>query len=454
MTRIILAFALVLALTACQKEALPNAATEITPGGISYTFVKMDDQKDVAVQIAWPTDWGWRGGNNQTVPYVGADLILSGGAKGYAAGEVVELFADLKAQATLSTTVDQIYGQLIFEKANIDEPVKIANAHLLAPTLDEAWFERIRDQWKKKIAENLAQPQTMGFTAIRDAVFGDQPIRAAISLDQPEMFDTLNLSEISIWHKETFTRKPDAIVVAGEISVEQANQIVDGLFAGLPEGGRSLTKAATANFKPRRILLHVPMAKTANLSFIGQMPPTRGGKEFEDIMLIQALGGDDQSPLFTAVRTGLRASYGYSSGLDGFSRDNRFMVMTGEVDVSKLAEAETIVRKTYGEFLLSGPSGDISLRTPQFSANLKETLEHCDSMAFSVLVALLDGFPASRILGLQSELERITTESLKERLETAFPRTSELLMVAVSPDANALPGACVITSPQEASNCQ
>ena len=454
MIRVFITLILVLSLAGCQKEERPNASTQTTSGGMTYTFIQMDDQKDISVQIAWPTDWAWQSGANQAVPYVGAELMLAGGAKDYPAGQVVELFADLKARAFLSPTADHIYGQLDFEKANMDEPVKIANAHLVAPTLDETWFTRTRDGWKKRIVEETAKPETMGYNSMRWAMFGDQPLRVSLSLDAPGIFDSVTTKEIAQWHKETFTRKPDAVVVAGEISVKEANAIIDGLFAGLADGGRQMKRDAKANFAPKRILLHVPTATTSNLSFTGQLPPTRLGKEFEDLFLVSALGGDDQSALFTAVRTGLRATYGYSAGLGAFTRDNRFMVMSGAIETSKLAEAEKIIAKAYSDFLNTGLSGDLAPRKSTLFGGLDDNYKHCDSLAATALQALIDGSDVSRPLKLKTEVEAITEGSLKERLSTAFPRPDQFVVVAVSPDANALPGACLITRPQDAVNCK
>ncbi|MCX7351402.1 MAG: hypothetical protein NTZ54_18430, partial [Alphaproteobacteria bacterium] len=50
-------------------------------------------------------------------------------------------------------------------------------------------------------------------------------------------------------------------------------------------------------------------------------------------------------------------------------------------------------------------------------------------------------------------LANVTDESVMKRLQGAFPKPAELTVMAVSPDANALPGACVITAPEQAVNC-
>ena len=184
------------------------------------------------------------------------------------------------------------------------------------------------------------------------------------------------------------------------------------------------------------------------------MPPTREGSEFEDILLASALGGDDKSVLFDAVRTGLRASYGFGAGLDAYSRDLRVIVLSGEVETAKLAEAETVVRNAYSEFVNAAKLGDLTARKEPFKVNVEQTATLPGPASFSALMAILDGQDPNLALTLPSILDKVTDATIKARAAAAFPKAEELIVLAVSPDAAALPGACVITSPAEAANCR
>ena len=184
------------------------------------------------------------------------------------------------------------------------------------------------------------------------------------------------------------------------------------------------------------------------------MPPSRDGKEMEDAILSAALGGNDRSVLFKVVRTDLRAAYGFNAGVGSFTRDIRVLSMRGEVETAKLAETELAVRKAYAEYLLSGPSGDLGLWKAPFAENSDKLKQSPDSLASTALSSMLDNQPASRSLNLGNELKAVTAETLNARLKQAFPKPDGFLMIAISPDANALPGACVVESIQEVSKCQ
>ena len=453
MTRILFLFATLLALAACKDDG-PTASVETSPGGIAYTLLHMPEHEDVTIHIAWPTDWAYRPETNKATPVVGTQLILAGGADGYPAGDVGERFADLNSEGNIYVAVNgHAIGELTFERDRMDETIAIANAHLRAPTLDQMWFDRIRDGIAANMAEAQAQPAHAGFDAARWAVFGAQPLRNALSLDEPGVFDNLTREDVVSWHSETFTRTPEAIVIAGGIDAADAGAAIDELLRGLPDASRSVTQEAALDYTARRILLHIPEAQTTTLSFIATLPATRLGGETEDLILIHALGGDDQSVLFEAVRTELRASYGFGAGMANYTRDHRILFLSGEVETAKLADAEQVVRDAYADFRQSGPSGELEPRKAPLAAHFAELPDFVVDQARSELQSALDGFETGRSLRLTDELQAVTKGTLMDRLSSAFPDAQDFIVIAVSPDADALPGACVIRSPAEAADC-
>ena len=453
MTRILILFATLLALAACKEDG-PTASVETTPGGIEYTLLHMPEHEDATIHIAWPTDWAYRAETNKAAPVVGTQLILAGGADGYPAGNVGERFVDLNSEGNIYVAVnDHVIGELNFERDRMDETIAIANAHLRAPTLDQMWFDRLREGAAVNMAEAQTQPAHAGFDAVRWAVFGSQPLRNALSLDEPGVLDNLTREDVVSWHSETFTRTPQAIVVAGRLDAADAGAAIDELLRGLPDASQTVTQETAPDYTAQRILLHIPEAQTSILSFIAPQPATRQGGEMEDLILIHALGGDEQSVLFEAVRTELRASYGFGAGMANYTRDHRILFMSGEVETAKLADAEQVVRDAYANFLQSGPSGELEPRKASLAANFAELPDFVVDQARSELQSALNGFETGRSLRLTDELQAVTEGTLMDRLSSALPQAQDFIVIAVSPDADALPGACVIRTPSAAADC-
>ncbi|AQU81341.1 MULTISPECIES: M16 family metallopeptidase [unclassified Halomonas] len=458
MIRLILLTVLIASLAACSaeeaNESTFSVSKEASPGGIDYTLIHMPGNNDVAVHVAWPTDWAYREDTNKAAALVGTELILTGGAQGYSAGEVGERLADLNAEGRLyGAASDHIIGELVFERDDINEVVEIANAHLGAPLLDQAWLNRINDGVGQIVTEERSQPAAAGFEAVRWAVFGEQPLRNALSLHDLNALDALTRDDIVAWHAETFTRSPEAVTVAGAIDAEAAGAALDALFEGLPEQTREVQQNVSVDFTPRRILLHMPEAEVSTLVFVASLPPTRKGSEFEDVILAHALGGDDQSILFEAVRNQLRASYAFGAGMDNYTREYRVLIMAGEIDTSKVAEAERVVGEAYTRFQKTGPEGDLADRKAPLERYLAEVTDFVVEQASNELQSALDGYEPGHTRQMTNQLEEITASSLNERLGTVFPNEEEFIVIAVSPEADALPAACVIAVPREAADC-
>lgn len=453
MTRLLIAVFALVTLVACQDDS-PTAEQATSPAGTEFTLITLPDHEDVSIQIAWPTDWAYRAETNKAAPFVGADLILAGGAEGFPAGEVVERFADLNSEGTVYAAVnDHVIGELTFERGNLDETIEIANAHLRAPTLDETWFNRIKDGAAQNMAQAQAQPAHAGFDAVRWAVFGEAPLRNALSLDDPETIEALTRDEIAAWHQETFTRNPETIVIAGDIDADTAGAALDALLNGLPDTEVFPNWETPIDFTPKRILLHQPDAEVTNLAFLALVPSTREGGELEDLILTHALGGGDQSALFEAVRTNLRASYAFGAGISNYTRQHRVLFMTGEVEDAKLADAETVVREAYEAFQSSELSGSLDDRKAPLGASFADLSEFVVDQARSELQSSLDGFPVGRSLQMSDELNAVTENSVIDRLQNDFPKVENFIVIAVSPNPDALPGACVIREPREAMDC-
>jgi len=440
-------------LAGTQKSVAAEASTEISPGGVEYVHLYMPDTEDVAIQIAWPTAWAMRDSVNQAVPYIGADLIMAGGATGFAPGEAAEIFLDLGAVGSLWVTSDALFGEILVPKENLDKAAEVAGVHLAQPTMNADWFGRIRDGFAASMAETLAQPATQGFDSLRWAVLGDTPLRLALSGDVSDI-EAARHDEVLRWHAETVTRTGAHVVVAGDINASDAGIAVDALMAGLPEPVASTTPKPVADFSPRRILLHLPDAPTSTLVFLGPLPPTREGGEIEDILLASILGGNDNSVLFDATRTTLRATYTFGAHIDAYARDLRVILLSGEVATEQLAAAENVVREAYAAFRDNVPVGDIEGLIAPFAAQVEVAASNPQSTAHAALMALLDGQDPGIAFRFREELDLVTDASLWLRASSSFPAPDRMIVVAVSPDATALPDACVITTPSEAVRCR
>lgn len=460
----IVAALLVLCLSACLTKQ--NTVTEeFSAGGLPFTLVHMPDNPRITIRIAWPSNWAGdsAGGSsdssavikerNQAVPYIGTELLFAGGAEGYPVGELDKRFDEINTEAFLSATVGHILGTIHFSPEHQNESIKTANAHLKSPSLDEQRFAQARDQLARQLAGVGASAEAQGFDALRWALFGTQPIREALSLDGRSEVASVTQAEVVAWAKTVFKRTGATIAIAGDLNPDDAGAALDALFEGLPQGHSTEYQSATADFSARRILMHVPESTTSTLSFIGKLPPLTDFAELEDMLLTVAITEHWKNGLAEADDEQIPARYRFGADFSAFTYEHRFILLTGQVEISEVADAEKQLRKAYQAFRTNLPIEDLQKIKEPYSVEFKKYLKNSGSMSNSVLMAKLNGMDPARSLDFQEELDSISKQSLSQRLQTAFPGVDDFIVLVDSPDKTALPNACVISEPSEALDC-
>lgn len=452
MTHRIMVCLLLLTLSACQsKENV--LSEELSTSGLPYTFTNMPGNSRISIFIAWPTNWYFDANNNPAVPHIGTRLLLAGGASNYPAGQVTERFSDMNSEGDLWTSADYIYGALHFSPKHLDETLKIANAHLRSPLFDQKWLERIRSQSAEQMNEHRKRAEVQGFEASRWAIFGNQSIRAGLSVREDNVIQAVTKADIANWAKSIFKRKGVFISIAGDLSSADASQAVDALFDGLPEGEAAAAGTAQLDMSPNKLLFHAPESATSTLTFIGKLPPSKDGSEFDDLLLIDALNGSIEDGIFGAVRTELRASYRYGASTEEYTTENRFLIMSGQIETSKIADAEKTIRKSYAEFRANPSIEELPKRKKKYEIEFKEDLKDTGSVAYDAMISKIRGMNPARALNLQAELDAVTVQSLEQRVKSAFPQSEEFIVVLSSADESALPDACVIKVAKDALDC-
>jgi len=457
MNRLIVGVA-VIALSACstiEKEGSREITSLTSPDGFEFTFMPVYERgvTDITVRIAWPTHWARTDGLNQAVPYAGTDLILSGGTATRKPGEIMETFNDFNAYGNFSASPDYVIGELGFPRNHLDETVEIASELLTNPQMDEQWLERIKQGFKTNQSNLYIESGNLMWSAARWAVLNDTPLLQALDVSDLDTIDAVTRDEILAWHGSTFTRVVKAITVTGAITKEDAGNVVDRLLEGLPEGEPMARSEDKADFSPVTVLLHLPDAEKTTMGIVGQLPPTSDGGDYEDLLAL-TLFGSSEGPLFQALRTELRATYGIQAGYTNYTRELRPFYLFGEVDTTQLAEVSQVAIATYENFRLNPDLTGLEELKLQVADDARKDALYVDVAARLMMEALLDGFDPVVLPAVHERFAAVTAQSIKTRLQEAFPPGSALMVMAVSPDPDALPGACVITAPNQAMNCR
>jgi predicted Zn-dependent peptidase len=282
-------------------------------------------------------------------------------------------------------------------------------------------------------------------------MLGDVPYTEHISLMDTGAILAVTPDDLVQWHSETLVRAGMRVAVAGPISAANAAAAVDALLANLPSGTAEITQPRPnfAQSPAKTILLHLPSAQKTTLALAAPLPPSGTDADAADLIGSSGLGGAENSLLFQAIRTDLRASYSMGAGLDNFSRAARILVMSGEVETASLAAAKEAALAAYAQMQTTAIAPEMLNRWRDLILEgLKDTVSRDSfAMATGMLEAQLDGVDPMTVQRLTDIFGAVTADAILSRYANDYPAPDEVWVLAVSNDANALPGACVITDP-------
>jgi len=455
MNNILLLAALILSLAACKTDANREVVLAETPDGHPFHFMPIyeDGVTDITITVAWPMDWAYEVNSNPAVPYVAAEAVLSGGTDDYAPQDVLELFNDNNSGGQLYVRANHVIGELSFPKEHIEAVVSIVGEMLESPQFNQPWIDRIKQGLSANQTQFQAQTANQMWAVARFAILGEEPLNDFLSLPNLAAIEDVGIDDLRRWHTETIVKDGLTIVVTGAISPADAGKAVDQLLSSLPNQQVTTAQSIQPDFSPRTILLHLPDAEKTTLGFVGQLPPTSVGGDLVDLLALNFFARSGSGPLFNAVRTELRASYGFQAGLTNYDRATRIMFIAGEVETAKLAEAAEVVLETYEAYRVTPDLTDFNEMRDGIAHATAQNVQFVDVAARTILELALDGRSAADAPRLGVVIESIMAVELKERLLSIFPSRSDLIIVAASPDASALPGACIVTKLEQIAQC-
>ena len=451
--RLLAAALAALLLIGCNEEV--ETGLHISPAGHSFAFLPLPLAKTVSVQVVWPMPWALDDAQNPVVPHLAVKMMLFGGSVDMPAQTLQSKVSELGAEAYLAASGVTLRTAVNAPPAALDQAVALTNSLLRTPALPVELLPEVREAAAASRTEVYARASERAFLALRMIVMKDQPSYSeSVSFADIGLINSVTLADVQNWHAQTVVSKGALIAVAGPVDVDAAGRAVDLLLAGLPDTAAPDTTILPMHMGPRRILLHVPAAKDALLAVIAPMPPTGDAGEMDDIIGSYLLGGDDQAMLAKSLTGQLGATGVFTAAIDAFSRKNRILVMSGQVKPDQIAVAEQAVITAYTRMATQPPDPtELARWTGKLATSLAAVENDAANRAGAMLESMLDGNNPMVILQLNAMLTKVTPESVQQRFATAYAPAADLIFVAISPDAAALPGACVILQPKDVLNC-
>lgn len=436
----------------------PVVAQEITkqqtPAGIEYWYQNMSDAKRTAVSMIWQHNLP-NGDAHITASRLAVQLMLKGGAGGKLPDTIIADFEDLDGGAKLFVQPREIRGFIVAPKSNLLNAAEISNDVLARPNFDKKWFARE----KKNLVDNASNQSNnsfgIGWKLSRAVMLGDHQYAQFWSLSPVEEIANLALDDVKGWHNNNFNIEGIKITVAGDAPPELIGLAIDRALEGLPRGVAGKSPALTnSNVPAATIVFHKPDLPKSLVLIFGKLPPAKAGKDVSLIIASGVLGLGKQSRLFKAVRSGLRAAYGFKATRVNFTRDTRVLAMHGEVETALLQKTLSEVEETYEEFRTSGIGFiEFPLAKRFYRQRIEAEKKKPTSVAYMMMELLQEQNPLSKLTNLEATIDGLDRTEVNAMIAETFPEYSAMLKIIVTPDAEIVEGACVITQIDQVQKC-
>ena len=285
------------------------------------------------------------------------------------------------------------------------------------------------------------------------ANWGDSPLYHLLTLPYLAVIDDVSVDMLRQWLEQTFTQSGLTIVVTGAISRQDAGSSVDTLLFDLPKGRVSPPHDVNVTIKPQTVFLHVPEAEKTTIGILGRLPPTSQGNDLTDRLALSHFSQSGSGPLFSALRTEQRASYGFQAGFFDYNRKNRRLFITGAVAAEQAADVAADIPEIYEEYRLDPNFETLADLQNGMVNQTQKNVGYVNIAARTILQLALDKRDPKIAPKLHNELKKLHTQDLKSRMETIFPPKSELAIFAAGPSKKGWSDACVISKIEALDEC-
>ena len=444
---------------ACSFLAVDAFAADIqqhvTPDGHVFHHFDMPEAERGTVVINWPAGLSEMDPDKAVTPRIAVNVMLNGGAGDRSADDLKADFEDLDAGSELRVQPDQVRGLILAPQDTWAEAAGIANDVIARPKMEQSTFLRERERMLDNSKGRINFIWGNAWTLARDIMLADHVTRNYWSLLPHDGIQAVTLDDVKAWRAAAMTTHGIEITSAGDASPEIVAKAIDTALSGLSDNAPpAIVPMPEMNFPGVTILYHAPEAEKSLIMVLGELPTGSEGKDFALNLGIGILGYGKQSRLFKAVRTSLRAAYRYGAWYDAFTRSRRIMAFGGEVDTELLAEALKQTEETYEEFRQEGVSWlEYQFGKRFYRDRLATSLTKSEEVAYLMMEARLDGLSDNHVPTIIEQLDDIERSDVNKFIAQEMPPFSQMLRIVVSPDPQAIAGACVIKNYNEWASC-
>jgi zinc protease len=335
--------------------------------------------------------------------------------------------------ATLAagSSTDLSYVAMRTLRKNMDPAFELVSDVLLNPAFAPAEIERIRNDRLTHILQQKDNPAVLAVKALFDTVYGATHPYGFLDVGTEESNQDITRDQIVQFYQAGYLAANSALVVAGDITESELNDLAEKYFAGWKGDEASPEILALGRAPSRRIVIVERPEAPQTVLRIGHVGSSRANPDYVALDVMNtALGG-----LFSSrINLNLREKHGYTYGASSafvFRRGpGPFLVGTAvRTDVTASAIVE-ILREIERMRESEVPPEELAIAKDSIARSLPGLFETTPESASSIGQLFVHNLPLGYYHDLPGLIERISAEDV-QRVARMYLKPEETVIVAV-----------------------
>ena len=338
------------------------------------------------------------------------------GSGGINEEDLANKFIDLGAQLNSSFDQDKSGFSLRTLSEKRSQAIDLLTLVLHKPNFDSQIINREKKRYIASISQSEIMPESIASKAFMKALYGEHPYGFPSS-GEVETIKKINKKDLNNFYKSNYLSNELSIVIVGDISRLEAENIGQKISVGFPENKMATAIPAVNYKKPQEINIRHP-SKQAHL-YYGAPIIKRGDPDFLTLYLGNYIlgGGGFVSRLTQEIREDRGLAYSVYSYFMPYIEVGPFQIGI-QTKKDQVNQAKKLIQETVDDFIKNGPTAQELKRAKDFMIggfplrldSNKSILEYVSMMAFYK-------YPLDYLETFTKKIDKITAEEIKSTFQ-------------------------------------
>ncbi|MBR1826021.1 MAG: insulinase family protein [Alphaproteobacteria bacterium] len=224
----------ILARSILKDRTFASTVQQIEADGIKAYLLEEHSNPIIAVSFAFEkAGSAYEAENKQGLTLLLTDMLLNGAGE-YDALQFKDISEEYGVQIGFSAGADDISGFLQMPTANKNMAIKLLTSVLYKPYFTYDYIGLTKNQMQTALRNQKERPNGILADKFAEIMFAGHPY-ARPAIGTAETINGLNRADLVSFMRTHFTKRNIIIGIAGDISADEAKQLIIDLFGRLPE---------------------------------------------------------------------------------------------------------------------------------------------------------------------------------------------------------------------------